>query len=374
MKDNRIITVFLGLLTVVALGMVLSELRVVLLPFVIAALFSIMFNPIVVFLQKRRVPIFISLVVVLLAVALVVFLLVLVFLTTAESFVEALPRYEARLDDLVERIFSGLILVAGRLGYDTSDIDFSAIIDFSMITRAFSSGVDNFVGTAANIFMILLFMMFILAGTGGLADKVRRAFPERYSSRIAGIITNVNTRVRQYLATKTLISAGTGTLTWLVLFIIGVDFPVLWGVMAFLLNFIPNIGSITAAVLPFILALLQFETMSEPLLVLILLASAQLVMGNVVEPRIMAFSLDLSPLLILISLIFWGWLWGIWGMVLAVPLTAMIKIIFENIEPLKPFSILMSGPKRTIPKKGKPRRKSGAATSPAPANADETEG
>jgi len=345
MKDSRIATLFLGLLTVFALGIVLLELRVVLLPFVVATLASILFSPIVTFLQKRRVPMFIALLAVLLAVALAVFLVVLIFLSTAESFSAAIPRYESRLDLLVERVFHGLIVVAGKLGYDASELDLSSLIDISTITRAFSSGVDNFVSAAASIFMILLFMMFILAGTGGLEDKVKRAFPE-HAGRIAGVITNTKTRVRQYLVAKTLISAGTGCLTWLVLLVLGVDFPVLWGMLAFLLNYIPNVGSIVAAFLPFVLALLQFDTMARPIVVLVLLASIQLTMGNVVEPRIMAFSLDLSPLLIIVNLIFWGWLWGPWGMVLSVPITAMIKIVFENISALRPVSILMSGPQR----------------------------
>jgi predicted PurR-regulated permease PerM len=89
---------------------------------------------------------------------------------------------------------------------------------------------------------------------------------------------------------------------------------------------------------------LQFDSLVQPLLVLILLGGVQMVMGNVLEPRMMAFSLNLSALLVLVSLIFWGWLWGIWGMILAVPLTATIKIFFENIEPFGPVSVLMSGP------------------------------
>jgi predicted PurR-regulated permease PerM len=161
--------------------------------------------------------------------------------------------------------------------------------------------------------------------------------------QISSILGNIDDQVRQYLMTKTLISGATGVLTSLVLWILGVDFALLWGFLAFLLNFIPNIGSVISTLLPFSLSLLQFESLTIPVLVLALLGTIQVSMGNVVEPKVMSFSLNLSALVILISLIFWGWLWGIWGMILAVPFTATLKIVFENIEPLRPISVLMSG-------------------------------
>ena len=183
----------------------------------------------------------------------------------------------------------------------------------------------------------------ILAGAGDLDAKVEHALPSEVAERIATVVRNASAQVRQYLVTKTLISAATGFLIALILWILGVDFPLLWGFLAFLLNFIPNIGSLLSVVLPFLLSLLQFDTLTRPIIALVLMEVVQIVMGNVIEPRVMAFSLNLSPLLVLVSLIFWGSLWGILGMVLAVPLTATIKIIFENIEPLRPVAVLMGG-------------------------------
>jgi AI-2 transport protein TqsA len=157
------------------------------------------------------------------------------------------------------------------------------------------------------------------------------------------MIENIESRVRQYLITKTLISAATGLLAFLILWGSGVDFPLFWGFVTFLLNFIPSLGSLVAIIFPFTLSLLQFDSLERPLLVLILLSSMQMVMGNILEPKIMAFRLNLSPLVILVSLIFWGWLWGVWGMVLAVPIMSTVKIIAENIEGLQPIAVFMSG-------------------------------
>jgi predicted PurR-regulated permease PerM len=171
---------------------------------------------------------------------------------------------------------------------------------------------------------------------------VKSAFPAREANQFSAIISNINSQVRQYLVTKTLISLGTGSLAFLILWLTGVDFALVWGFVAFLLNFIPNIGSIFAVGMPVIVSFLQFDTIARPLLVLILLAVMQTLMGNVLEPRLMAFRLNMSPLVVLVSLIFWGWLWGVWGMVLAVPIMATIKIVFENISTMKPFAVLMS--------------------------------
>ena len=236
-----------------------------------------------------------------------------------------------------------VLALAERFDIQVTDFRWTDAIEFSSVTSVLTTGVGSFIGFLSTTFLILLFMLFILAGAGDLADKVRTAFPEEQANRIGDVVATIDTRVRQYLVTKTLISLGTGLLTFLFLLALGVDFPLIWGLLAFVLNYIPNVGSVIAVLFPFFLSLLQFDTLVAPLLVLTLLGGIQMLMGNVIEPRIMAFSLNLSPLLILVSLIFWGWLWGVLGMMLAVPMTATIKIITENLEPLKPLSVLMSG-------------------------------
>ena len=343
MKNSNVIVVLLGILAVFVLGVTLQELRAVLLPFSVAVLLSFIFRPVVFFLKARKIPTGFSLVVVLLSLTLVLVLIGLLVYSSAQSFTEALPRYEARVAGVVDSIEVNLERQAESFGVDMGDLDMGSVIQVSTITQMASSGVGSFFNFVANTFLVILFMLFILAGTGDLDSKVRRALPSEVAERIAAVVHNASAQVRQYLLTKTLISAATGGLIALFLWILGIDFPLLWGFLAFLLNFIPNIGSLLAVIFPFLLSLLQFDTLTRPLLVLILLEAVQIVMGNVIEPRMMAFSLNLSPLLVLVSLIFWGWLWGILGMVLAVPLTATIKIIFENIEPLRPIAVLMGG-------------------------------
>lgn len=343
MKNSSLLSVLLGIITVFVVGVILSELKSVLLPFAIAMLLSIIFKPIVVGLKKRRMPTSLSLLGILIFFFLTLFLLGWVMFSSAESFIESLPRYEAKVTAILSNMQAQVLVWAEMFSLEVSDFSWSDAIQFSSVTSAVTQGLGSFISFVSTTFLILLFMLFILAGSGELAAKVRRAFPAEHADRIAGVISSIDTQVRQYLVTKTLISLGTGLLTFLVLLIVGVDFPLVWGFLAFILNYIPNIGSLIAVLFPFSLSLLQFDTLTVPLMVIIFLGGSQALMGNVVEPRIMAFSLNLSPLLILVSLIFWGWLWGVLGMMLAVPLTATIKIIVENLEPLKPISILMSG-------------------------------
>lgn len=348
MPYPRLALFLLSIIAVFILGVILHQLQTVLIPFVIALLLSNIFAPAVLYLKQKRLPMALSLATVLLAFFAVIFLISLIVFSSVETFIEEVPKYEARLRNMV----NDLLLPIGQLATDyfgvTEDnFDITQLISLPSITStaatAFRTGAGSFLSFLSNTFLVLLFMMFILAGTGELGFKIERAFSSHYAPRIARVIENIDQQVRQYLLVKTLISLATGTLTTVLLWILGVDFALLWGFLAFLLNYIPNIGSLVAVLFPLALSMVQFETFTRPLLVLTLLGGTQMLMGNVIEPRLLASSLNLSALLVLVALIFWGWLWGIWGMILAVPLCATIKIIFENIDPLRPLSVMMSG-------------------------------
>lgn len=334
---------FLGVIAIAISGFILLELRSVLLPFVIAVLLSIIFSPIVVALKKRNIPTALSLLVVLLTFALVLFLVALLIYSSTESFAAEVPKYEQRLEGIIAGVVDAVNRAAAGLNIDLQEVHWSQAFQLSSLAGALTSGVGSFLNFLTNLFLILLFMLFILAGSGDLAAKIRQAFPDQRASQLAAMITNIETRVRQYLFTKTLVSAGMAAASFAVLWIVGVDFPLVWAFLTFLLHFIPNIGSIIAILLPCSLAFLQFDTAGPALVSLILLSVVHMTMGNVVEPKLMAFQLDLSPLMVLVSLIFWGWLWGAWGMILSVPIMATIKIILENVAPFRALAVLMGG-------------------------------
>ncbi|MEX1138149.1 MAG: AI-2E family transporter, partial [Bacteroidota bacterium] len=324
--------VLLSIIAISIIGFILLELKAVLLPFVIAVLLSIIFSPIVTTLKKRNIPTALSLIIVLITFALVLFLVALLIYSSTESFINEIPKYEQRLARIVDGIVQSVNTTAAELDIDLQQVHWSQAFQLSSLAGALTSGIGSFLNFLANLFLMLLFMLFILAGSGDLGNKIRHAFADRRAIQLARMIANIESRVRQYLFTKTVVSAGTGIASFLVLWILGVDFPLVWAFLTFLLHYIPNIGSIIAIILPCALAFLQFDSAGPPVVTLILLSIIHMTMGNVVEPKLMAFQLDLSPLMVLVSLIFWGWLWGAWGMILAVPIMATIKIVFENVD------------------------------------------
>lgn len=343
MRNNNLISLFLGIIAIFVLGVTLMQLRAVLLPFVLAMLLSVIFKPLVLGLKARRFPTAVSLVLVLIAFFVVLFLLGWFLTSSISAFAQELPRYEVRATSYLNEVEAWAILRLAEFRIEVADINWSRAISLSTFSGVVTTGIGTFISFLGTTFLVLLFMMFILAGSGDLAEKVKLAFPHGQAERIANVISRVDAQLRRYLVTKTLISFLTGLITGLIVAAFGVDFPFVWGFLAFVLNYIPNFGSLVAVLFPAFLSLLQFDSVGLSLSLLILLVATQATLGNVIEPRLMGFRLNLSPLFILVCLIFWGWLWGFWGLVLAVPLTAGVKIVFENVKALQPVSILMSG-------------------------------
>jgi len=185
--------------------------------------------------------------------------------------------------------------------------------------------------------------VFILSEAAGFPAKLQAAFGHRESSdRFA----NIKREVQHYLGIKTLISLTTGSIVAAATAIIGVDYPLLWGMLAFLLNFIPTFGSILAAIPPVMLATVQLGA-GHALAVALVFVSVNVGLGNFVEPYFMGRRLGLSTLVVFLSLVFWGWVWGPVGMLLSVPLTMIVKIMLENTEDLAWVAVLLgAGPKR----------------------------
>jgi predicted PurR-regulated permease PerM len=176
------------------------------------------------------------------------------------------------------------------------------------------------------------------------------AFNEETGKHIGRIIEHINQQVGRYINLKFFISLATGFLVWFFLTIIGVDFPLVWGVLAFLLNFIPSIGSFVLVVITITMGVIQFyPNMGKIIIVAIAMIGTQVTIGNFLDPRLQGRRLNISPLLILFSLIFWGWIWGVVGMFLSVPITVVIQIVCENIPALRPIAVMMeSGHRKPV--------------------------
>jgi predicted PurR-regulated permease PerM len=192
------------------------------------------------------------------------------------------------------------------------------------------------------VLLILIFLIFLLLEKPLFKRKIARAFGESNGRRIGQILEHINQQVGRYINLKFFISLATGFFVWVFLTIIGLDFPLVWGVLAFLLNFIPSIGSFIFVVITIIMGVVQFyPLMGKMIAVAASMIGIQVIIGNILDPRLQGHRLNISPFLILFSLIFWGWIWGAAGMFLAVPIIVIIKIICENIPTLKPIAVLM---------------------------------
>jgi len=244
--------------------------------------------------------------------------------------------YAANLDKMANMINDTFdINLRSLLGDYATDLDFAFIL---------STVVNSLTDILGNAFLIALYVLFLLIEESIFSAKLKAIFPEsdRFE-RVDGIVRKIENAVTDYIGLKTLVSLITGTLSYIVLLILGVDSPVFWAFLIFLLNFIPTIGSLIATLFPAIYALLQFGELTPFVLVLVLVGLVQIIVGNILEPKIMGNALNISSLVAILSLSFWGWLWGITGMILSIPITVMIVIVFAQFPGTRPIAILLSG-------------------------------
>ncbi len=337
MKDQRILTLLLAIIALVCVGFVLNAARVVILPLVIAWFISYIVAPIVTYLVNHRIPNGLA--------VLVVFLLLLGFFYLTGFFVQTRVMMFIREYESYARQLSSIN--ADVLAYfnipDTylSDYDWTRQLGRYLVTLS-----GSFVNLLSNMGMVLIFLVFMLLGKPYTQRKINSAFPSEQANKVTRVLAAITGQISRYLAIKLMVSLVTALMVWVVLVALKVDFPVTWAVLTFLLNFIPTVGSIIATIPPTLVALVQhYPNIWTSVMVLIFLIVIQQAMGSFIEPKLAGARLNLSPVVILLSLVFWGWLWGVTGALLSVPIAAAIKICCENIEALKPVSVMMGSGK-----------------------------
>ena len=212
------------------------------------------------------------------------------------------------------------------------------------ITPMISKLAGTFTNAIGNIFLVLIYVLFLLLEQGTFKRKIVALLPnkERRQS-ILSILSHTQTDIQTYIWIKTITSTATGIISYIILKLVGVDFAGFWAFTIFLLNFIPTVGSIIATFFPAMLALIQFGGFFEFVLVLIGVGAVQVVVGNFIEPKLMGNTLNLSPLVVMLSLTLWGSIWGVAGMFLSVPITVIFLIVFAHFENTRSLAILLSG-------------------------------
>jgi predicted PurR-regulated permease PerM len=346
-RNTQIIVILLTIISLVILGKTLKDSSSILLPFVFAIYLTFLLNPIIDFFDKLHSPRILSIVITSIIVLLFIVLIGSLIKNSIDSFVVEFPKYEKRIDSITSDVMGWLHIEQGETPGDANTNtalppEIKAILDNFSITNFLGTLVGSISNLLSNAVLVLIVLMFLLIGRHTMTKKIHAAFQSETSKKIVSITTNINEQIQKYLVAKTVISLITSVLTMVVLILFDVEFVAIWVLLTFLLNFIPNFGSVIATILPLTMALVQFENLATVAWLGLCLIAVQFIIGNVVEPKIMGQQVNLSPVMILFALIFWGWQWGVIGMLIAVPITVLVKIILDNIPGLRFISVFMS--------------------------------
>ncbi len=338
-KSNRILLVLAALIIIFA-GLKTAQALIV--PFLLAFFISIICAGPFFWLQNRKVPAPVAMLIVISVVMLGGLGVLTIVGTSVNDFTNQLPSYQQKLRLQTLELFSWL----ESFGIHLSKNIILEHFDPGALMQSAASMLATAGGVLTNSFMILLTVIFILLEAAGMPGKLRAALLDADTS-LATFDKFVH-GVKQYLAIKTLVSFVTGIIIALGLLLLGLDYALLWGMIAFLLNYVPNIGSIIAAIPAILLASVQLGILPA-LLVGVLYLATNLVMGSVIEPRLMGQKLGLSALVVFLSLVFWGWILGPVGMLLSVPLTMIVKIALEVNDSTRWLAILLGSDVPPLP-------------------------
>ncbi len=327
---SKIIVALLSLLTAIVLAIILHLTQEIFVPLIIAWFLSQITQPIMLIGKRLHFP-HIAKVLLVFAVIFVVFTLgINLFISQVREAEKVFNIYSPKLNDIVSRVFGALQIPLES---------FSIIEILKRYLAAISGGVINI---STQFVLTLVFLLFMLMELPDWDGKLNAAFPGAGSTKIRSILGSISRQTSNYLGTMVVISLITGLCVWIFLHFMGVELAAFWGILTFILNFIPNIGSVIATIPPVLMALLQFSPSFGPAIVtLIVLGTIQMVSGNILGPKLLGDSLGLSPVVVMISLLLWGLILGIPGAILSVPIASIIKIICENIPALRPIAVIM---------------------------------
>jgi len=308
----------------------------ILVPFFLSVFIAIIFTPPLFWMQKKGVPNVLAILFIIICLIAIFYLLAKFVGTSVNDFTNALPVYRELLVSKSASLQQWLTGFGIEISDDMLKNSFNPGTAMQMAAKA----LNGLGGVLTNAFLILLTVIFILLEASSFPNKIRAGLktPEKSLAGFGKFTESVN----RYLVLKTIFSIITGLFIWAWLAILGVDYALLWGLLAFLLNYVPNIGSIIAAVPAVLLALIQLGTF-HCLMTAAGFATVNIVIGSIVEPKFMGEGLGLSTLVVFLSLVFWGWVLGPVGMLLSVPLTMIIKIAFESNEETYWISVMLGG-------------------------------
>jgi AI-2 transport protein TqsA len=330
--ELRIQTICLATLAVLAVAFALEWLEPVMIPFVVSAFLAFALMPLVDALEVHaRLPRTVAVCVALLLAMIVLFAMGLLVSISVAQFTsgENLRLYQHKLAELPRDIVN--LLPLDEFGITADNLLADLKVPEGTVQSFLVQTTNAVTGIVSKGILVLIFLFFLLL------SSVKRDHP------IGGAWGEVESQIRAYLITMTALSGATGALVWAVLAAMGVPAAALFGLLTFLLNFIPNVGSFIATLLPLPIVLVSGFSTTGTILAIAIPGVIQFVIGNFIQPNVMGNSMKLHPVVILMALIFWGMLWGFVGMFFAVPITSMIRIACDRHELTKPIANLMAG-------------------------------
>jgi predicted PurR-regulated permease PerM len=336
----RLKTLSNGAIFLAILVLALIHLRSVIEPFIIAIFIYFLLAPGAHWLNDRGVPLFPAYALVVGALAGTFILVGMWLYQDVSSFAEGIPEYSLKLDELVAKwegkSILGFTLSLEGLSVSSEQLESTLLSTFGEI--------GNFLSLMITVFVFLIFIIF---EAETLPSRVAAAYPTEINDHLKEMIVDMSDGVYRYVRVKTIVSFGTAFVTAIILFTMGVPGWFLWSALTFILNYVPIIGSLIAMIPPSILAILLLDPTVAIAVITVLIINQQ-IWGQFIENKMFGSSLDISPIVLLLVTVFWYWLWGIMGMVLAIPMAVVVKIILSKIPETRPISILLSERAPTI--------------------------
>ena len=325
-ENNQLITISLTLIAIISVAFALYFTRPIMIPFILALFVRILIDPIIDFQTKNlRVHRIVAIIV-------AIFIIIGLFVIIIPIIIDSLAIFLKSADDYNFKVLLLIETVINKLQYFDIEIN-KEIIRESFLSLPFldwaSSALSNGANFVAKFFLVVIMTLFLLVGSTG--------------AKKSQTWENINNQVKKYIFVKFITSAVTGIIAGLIYWFLGLDLAMIFGTLTFLLNFIPTFGSIVAVLLPLPVAFLQFDDPAIIIMVIILPSIVHMIIGNVIEPKMFGQAFDLHPVTIIVALISWGMLWGITGMLLAAPLTAIMRVSFNHFDTTRPFALLLSG-------------------------------
>jgi predicted PurR-regulated permease PerM len=334
--QSRLVPVLLIIIAVILSVHALKATRPVTMPIAFAFFIAVLAAPLQSWLEKRL-PKWVAMVGVLLVVAGIVALFFGAVELSLDLLEPKLPQYGDRLQGLIDSGQAWLEnhgLPTGNNGQVNGAI--------STVFQQALGGLRSLLGVVSLLVLVASFLALLLLEIRKYRDLTLRAFPDGAGDHIIHAVSSMGNKLRRFFLVVAFTSFLTGALTWLWCFILGIGLAFVWGLLAFILNFIPTIGSIIAAVIPALVATL-FQGPAFGAATLVGLAMIQTILGNFVDPKLQGKYLQLSPFVALLSIVFWGWVWGIPGAFIGVPMTAAIMLLANEFEPSRPIAVMLGG-------------------------------